>query len=56
LFEGKPKATLWRERKELLKDLLTAIFLPFKSLASIALKIPVTVCGCEGKYTKFSGD
>lgn len=56
LFEGKPKTTAWRERKELLKDLLTGLFPTFNALALIALKMPVAVCGCEGKYAMFCDD
>lgn len=56
MFENKTKATVWRERKELAKDLLSALFSPFSSLALIVLEIPVTSHGSEGKYTMFSDD
>lgn len=54
-FESKPKTTVWRERKELVKD-LTVLFPAFSSLALIALKTSVTSCGCERKYAMFSDD
>lgn len=49
LFESRPKLTVWKERKELMKDLLTVVFPRFSSLALTALKIAVTHHGCEAK-------
>lgn len=55
MFENKTKATVWRERKELAKDLLTALFSPFSSLALIVLEIPYK-SRSELKHCKTNAD